>query len=128
MKQVRLIEPNLLARVWMRGDRLTNLPRAQFIITLPLEFDLGAATVSLHLLTILCLKHVLPRKVERLAVISHVHHLLVCKPIPDSRVDQIENLATIGNRSLATVRRNFNTKESEDHGPLARIRHLVVQR
>jgi len=60
VEQVRLVEPDLLARVRMCGCRLANLPRAQFVVALPFKLDPGAATVSLDLITIFSLKYVLP--------------------------------------------------------------------
>src|SRR6267142_554396 len=100
VEEMSLIKPNLFARLWMRRYSLADLARAQLVFALPFVFDTCLTAVSLDLRTICRLKNVPPRKIQRVAIVSHVHHVLFNEPISDSGIDRVENIAAVGNRSL----------------------------
>src|SRR5678815_5461306 len=89
MKQMRLIEPNWLAGLRMIRHGLTNLRGAQNVLILPLELNVCCAAVGLDLRPITCLKNILPGKIERLTVISHVHDALVDEGLSNGRRDPV---------------------------------------
>ena len=97
---MRLIKPDLFARVGMRRYSLADLPCSQLVFALPFVLDTCLAAESLDFRAICRLKDVLPRKIQRVTVVSHVHHVFFNESIPDCRIDRFEDIAAVGDRSL----------------------------
>ena len=68
-----LIEPDKIASSRMPGTDLASLARAKLIVSNPLELNLRASAVSFNFGPAVCLKHILPRKIQPGAVVPHVH-------------------------------------------------------
>src|SRR6185369_3693395 len=112
----------------MRRYCRSNLASSQVSCVLPLKLDRSAAAVIFHGARIRCLKNCLPRKVSSLAIVAHVHDLLLDEALFDLRVQQLEDLPAIGDRRLSTNGRRLRTVKPDLHGPISRVRAFVVQR
>ena len=61
----------------------------------------GPMSTFFHLPAIVCLKNVLPGKVQRLAVVAYVAHLLTGEALANHGFDIVEDLAAVGNRRFS---------------------------
>src|SRR5258708_1936653 len=122
-----LVEPDVLLRSRMPRDGLTNLRRAQSSVGLPGKFDLRFTTKIFDGGAVVCLKYFLPRKVQRVTVVSDVSNILFFEAIANRRFNARQDFAAVGNRGLAALRGRLQAKEPQHHGPMTRVRHLVVQ-
>ena len=73
VEKMGLIEPDKIASSRMPGTDLASLARAKLIVSNPLELNLRASAVSFNFGPAVCLKHILPRKIQPGAVVPHVH-------------------------------------------------------
>src|SRR4051794_4236281 len=111
----------------MLRNCLSHLPRPQSIVVFPLKLDPSSTTTRLNFFFARGPENRLPGKSETIAEVTHVHHELISKTLPDFRRQKLEDLAAVGNRSLAALLRRQLTAEPHLHGPRVRVRHLVVQ-
>ncbi len=128
MKQMRLVEPDLVAGDRVARHTLTHLARTQRAVVQPLALDAVARAVRLHLGLLAGVEHLLPRQIEPVAVVAHIHQPARGKTVADERVDILEDRATVGDRRLAALLCRDVAVEPDLHRPLARVRLLVVQR
>src|SRR5262249_45445679 len=106
------------ARYWMRSCCRSNLASSQVSCVLPLKLDRSASAIVFHSARIGCLKNCLPGEVSAIAVVAHVHDLLLDKALFDLRVEQLKNFPAVSYRRLATLERRLCTIKPNFHGPI----------
>src|SRR5690348_7407886 len=111
MKQVRLIEPNCFAGYRMIRNRGPHLASSQVSCVLPLKLDGRTPAIVFYSAPISGLKNSLPRKVSAIAVVAHVHDLLLDEARFDLRIEQLKHFAAVGDRRLAACDRGLRTVE-----------------
>ena len=94
----------------------------------PFETNARPSAVIFHFSSIICLKDILPRQVESSTVVSDIHHIFAREQFSDLRINPLKDLSAVRDRSFSALGCRLNTKETQNHGPLARIGHLVMER
>src|SRR5688572_16114872 len=119
---MRLIEPDEGACFRMRDDRLADLSYAKAITAEPFRLYPCFKTVCIHFGSLLSLKEILPRAMQSVTEIAHVHYLLRNKLLADCGVYEIEHRATTGERCFTSKHCRLNAIEEDFARPVQRVR------
>src|SRR5437764_12880382 len=111
----------------MLCHRLTNLPRAQ-LVAVPLNLHSRLPTIVFYFFATVRLKNFPPRKIERVVIVSDVHHLFANEFFFYRRINLREDSAAVGDRRFTSSSGRLYTEKADDHGPLSRVGHLVMKR
>src|SRR5689334_19489617 len=121
-----LIEPDHLTSHRMFCHCLANLRRAQ-LIAIPLNLHSCSQAILLNLCPAIRLEDLPPGKVECVRIIPDVHHLFPNEFFSYRRIDLRENSAAVGDWRFTSLACRLNTEKADYHGPLPRVRHLVMK-
>src|SRR6185295_2300393 len=105
MKKGGVIKPNCLAAAWMLDDGRQHGSSLETAIAGPLGRDSILPAMFFNGVLVLSLESRLPVETKPVAVIAGVHPAFVHESISDCGRDTAVDVATIGDRCLATCRR-----------------------
>src|SRR5690242_20707953 len=74
------------------------------------------------------LKHVMPREVQSISVIPHVHYALARKLLANVSRNSLVHTSTVCDGRFTALRGSLHAEEPQLHRPRASISKFVVQR
>src|SRR5687768_7249061 len=106
----------------MLSHGLTDLASTELTIALPLHADAVLPTIALDRRSLGRIEDLLPRQIEPVAVVAHVHQSPVAEPFANGRVDAAIHLTAIGNGRFAALGRGKRAIKPDLHRPIAAVR------
>src|SRR6478672_2740912 len=99
---LHLVEEHLLERLRVLHGPLRPVDHAQPAVGAPLEIAPGVAAHLLHLRLVRRVEELLPRRVDALREVAHVHESLRAERLDDLRVDVLQHFTRVEHRRAAT--------------------------